>query len=51
LVRAGLLSAEGAATLAAQNSWNATWGYQPFAALVLEQWLRGMIDDGLRVRP
>ena len=51
LVRAGLLSAEGAATLAAQTSWNATWGYQPFAALVLEQWLRGMIDDGLRVRP
>jgi len=49
LVRAGILSAAGAATLAAQTSWNATWGYQPFAALVLEQWLRGMIDEGLRV--
>lgn len=49
LVQAGVLSAAGAATLSAQTNWNATWGYQPFAALVLEQWLRGMIDEGLRV--
>lgn len=49
LVRTGILSAAGAATLADQKAWNATWGYQPFAALVLEEWLRGMIDEGLRV--
>ncbi len=49
LVEAGVLSPEGATRLADQKSWNPTWGYQPFAALVLEEWLRGMIDAGLRV--
>jgi asparagine synthase (glutamine-hydrolysing) len=49
LVQAGILSPEGAAMLADQRDWNADWGYQPFAALVLEEWLRGMIDAGLRI--
>ena len=50
LVRAGVLTATGAATLAAQSTWNPTWGYQPFAALVLEHWLRGLHASGLPER-